>query len=249
MKAFYEVNREEEIGIGCKIDTEFEYPEHFHAKIEVFLLLDGKYEISVNGKAIEIEKGDIVFFDSYDVHAFKKKSAKSKGILIILPKAYVLENANKKGNLKSNVIKDEILFNELCFIFEQYIIYEKNLATKEAGIKLFFAKLYEKAQFVEDKGIDETILIKNILSYLHDNFKNRLTLSVLAKHFGYTSEHLSRTFHRYLKKSIPSYVNGLRLEYVEKKLSLKDRKLYEIVYESGFNSLQTYYRVKNASKK
>ena len=248
MKAFYEQKREKERELSCEIGTEFEFPEHFHVNIEILLLLEGKYDIIANGKITEVEKGDIIFFDSYDVHGYKRKSVESKGILLILSKSYFLENINKKGYLKSNVIKDERLFNELCFIATKYIANEENLAVKEAGVKLFLAKLYEKAQFTVDKGIDETSLVKSVLSYIHDNYKEDLTLSVISKHFGYTSEHVSRTFHRYLKKSIPSYINGLRLAYVEKETAQKNRKLYEIVYESGFNSLQTYYRVKKASK-
>ncbi|MBQ9756325.1 MAG: helix-turn-helix domain-containing protein, partial [Clostridia bacterium] len=78
-----------------------------------------------------------------------------------------------------------------------------------------------------------------------DNFRSEITLSGLAKEFGYSVEHVSRVFHKYLKTGIPEYVNGLRLNCVEQLVKAHpEKKITEIIFDSGFNSIQSYYRNK-----
>lgn len=85
-------------------------------------------------------------------------------------------------------------------------------------------------------------------SEIEDNLDKDLTLSKISKALGYSSAHVSRTFKKYVNSSIPNFVNKLRLERVDKLLKKKNVKKTEAIYSAGFNSYQTYYRIKSKNK-
>ena len=71
----------------------------------------------------------------------------------------------------------------------------------------------------------------------------------IAAALGYTEEHISRVFNRYIGSSISAYLNRVRIEYIERLRRDGDKRpTIELIYESGFKSQQTYYRVKQKEK-
>jgi methylphosphotriester-DNA--protein-cysteine methyltransferase len=87
------------------------------------------------------------------------------------------------------------------------------------------------------------------LFYINQNFKEEINLKILAKQFGYTAEHISRVFNHYLNVSLPEYINGLRLDYVENAIKEGSKEnITSLLFSAGFKSIQTYYRAKNKRK-
>ncbi|MBQ8308818.1 MAG: helix-turn-helix transcriptional regulator [Clostridia bacterium] len=90
--------------------------------------------------------------------------------------------------------------------------------------------------------------IRSILAYIQQNYRAEISRKSIARALGYTEAHISRVFHRYLGVGLAEYINGLRLAYVKKLRANGDtRTTIELIYEAGFNSQQTYYRVKGKS--
>ena len=62
----------------------------------------------------------------------------------------------------------------------------------------------------------------------------------------YSTEHVSRVFHKYLRVGLPKFINDLRLDYIENELMLSDKKkITDLIFEAGFKSVQSYYRSKS----
>ena len=107
------------------------------------------------------------------------------------------------------------------------------------------ALIESRLQMVPDKEKDETQLIRMLLSYLSECFREEISLPLLARKFGYTEAHLSRVFHRYTNTGLPRYLNRLRLNYVEnRKKNDPDADLTQVIFDAGFRSIPTYYRAK-----
>ena len=72
--------------------------------------------------------------------------------------------------------------------------------------------------------------------------KKDLTLSSLASKFGYNPSYLSRYFKSCFSIGINNYITKMRLR--EAVLLMKDHSnnVTYCAYESGFNSLRTFYR-------
>ena len=223
------------------------FPLHFHIDLEIFLLKKGKFEISLNGKEYVLGAGDIAVIDSYDVHSYDKNVLPSdkESLVVIIPYRYLsrFNSFREYFKIKTPVISAPTLCDELIKIADAYMGENNSESVRESATDLFLSLLLEKLEFSNDKRVEESVLIRNILAFIQENYRENVSLEFIAKSLGYTTAHVSRAFHKYIKTSLPSYVNRLRLDYIDKALQNgTDKKITHLIYEAGFSSQQTYYR-------
>lgn len=250
MKSFYEKDREY-TELDMQRNIRHEYPAHYHHTLEVFILKKGSYDLLINENRYHCGDDCIAIVDSYDVHAYERKAPVGDDCIVFIPYKYLTRfNARRKGmRIAQPVIRDARLCDALMTIADTYIKRGESECVREAGAELFLAVLGENMQFVEGKGRDEVELVRKLLAYIYEHFHGDVSREVLAKATGYTASYVSRVFHRYLHVGISEYVNGLRLDYVKQMRENGDeRTLTDLVYDSGFKSMQTYYRCKAKRK-
>ncbi|MBQ8320125.1 MAG: helix-turn-helix transcriptional regulator [Clostridia bacterium] len=243
MKEFFEV-RKNENEILVRRRANYDFPLHFHLDLEVVLVRCGRLYVNVNGREYVAEAGSVLAMDSYDIHGYEKNE-QGDDCVVVIPFRYLSgwEAKRKGGVLASPLIENGALCDELLSIVDEYLQKENSAEVREAAVRLFLARLSEGVQFLEKSGRDERVLVRKILGYVQAHYREDASLKRLARELGYAQEHISRVFHRYVKKSISEYVNGLRLTYIaERKRAGDGRKMAELIYDSGFKSLQTYYR-------
>jgi len=247
MKAYHEKIREQEEKLSVQFGQIGAFPTHFHNNLEIYLLKSGEREIFCNGKSYLMRSGSLAFFDSYDFHGYGVKESGVQDVTLIIPYKYAERFNAKRNNLRAEnpVLSSQDLTNRLYELVTRLFKDEKDDGVLIAGVELFLAMISTEYQFtLTDYGKDNE-LIRKILYYIGDNFRSEITLSGIAKEFGYSVEHVSRVFHKYLKTGIPEYVNGLRLNCVEQLVKAHpEKKITEIIFDSGFNSIQSYYRNK-----
>lgn len=250
MKGFYEKSREENQKVTVHRNSDYRFPLHFHRNLEIMLLKKGKYEIFVNGERYELTGGQIAVADSYDAHAYLGElpsQESSDGCVMMIPHDYLSAFNARRKNLRvaHPVVTDEKLCAELLLLVDRYLIPDHPEQVKRAAIDLILSLLYGSLQFTKEERKDEVLLVQSLLSYVYENFRGDVSRGALARAVGYTETHVSRVFHRYLNCGITEYVNALRLNYIEKEREKDGAKTAtELIYESGFKSPQTYYRVK-----
>ena len=250
MKSFYQQHQDRKLNLDYRKGSRFTFPAHFHKNFEIFILRNGSYKVTHNGTNFLLSAGDVIFFDSYDIHMYDKPfDQNTDGLVLIVPtnmaEKFCKEKAGKK--ILHPVFSDIKLCEKIISLSEEFLIPTHiNATVKQCACELVLSLIREKLVFSSEKVNDETTLIQNILGYINDNFKNDVTLKNLAKQFGYSQEHVSRVFHRYLNCGIPNYVNNLRLDYVEQILnSSSNAKITNLLFEAGFKSIQSYYRSKS----
>ena len=252
MNSFYERHQDDKKTISVALGPNFAFSPHFHQKIEIFFLIKGEYGVSRNGKNYRLKSGDIMFFDSYDVHAYDKRDCEVEGLVIIIPPDAAEKFFSRKDGKRvlNPIVSDFELCNKLYALGKEFIE-PKNVSkvVKSGAAELILSLLEERLDFDERKFSDETTLAQNLLVYINENFKSDLNLSVLAKKFGYSPEHISRVFHRYVNSGLPDYVNGLRLNYMDNAINVGNKKnITDLLFDAGFKSIQSYYRAKNKRK-
>lgn len=84
-----------------------------------------------------------------------------------------------------------------------------------------------------------------MLIYISEHFREDITANSLASQIGYSREYVSRMFNKYMKESIPSYINKTRIRYIEEQKKISDKSLTQIVMDAGFNHTSSYYRFIN----
>ncbi len=246
MKSFYEKYREEETSLTVIKKGSKKFPAHFHQNLEIFLLRKGKYTLQINDKRQEVESGSVVIIDSYDVHSYGiPQSEEQNDCVILVPFKFLRGFQAKRKNMQifEHVLRNKELCDSLFEIVNRYFLAPISESVLEAAVNLFLSILYEHLQFCERKEKDESVLVRNILTFIHENYRKEVSRKAIAKALGYTEAHISRVFHQYLQTGVSDYVNKLRLEYVDRQRRIgDDRTTLELLYEAGFKSQQTYYR-------
>ncbi len=255
MKAFLEPRAGDRDYVMISRNGRYLYAPHFHYNIEVLIVKRGKHTITCNGKQYVVQSGDIALFDCYDIHSYDADfgGENKDDCVVILPLDYATRYVQEKNDrtLTSPIVHNPKLAEGLLELIDRGLsksLHEKSLLS--AYTQLFFALLFPYLQFAPKREKDAAnTLIHQILFYVNHHFTSPLTLSSIAKDLGYTEAHLSRTFHRYLRIGIPEFINNMRLAAVQRQLRHNpNKKLVDVVKECGFQSMQTYYRVKKSQQ-
>ena len=246
MKSFYEVDREATQLFVTHANDRFNF--HYHINLEIYLIKSGSYLLTVNDSSFVASAGSIVVVDSYAVHGYERLDLDDKDgcKIVIIPYDYLTKFNSVRGDriIKTPHVIDKELCGKLIEFVEEHIQTATSQSVKESAINYFLSLILEVVEFKEEKLSGSVALIKNVLSYINKNFQKDISRKSISKEFGYSEEHVSRVFAKFMKTSISGYVNDLRLDYVEKNKKTTQKPLTELIFEAGFNSQRTYYRVK-----
>lgn len=253
MNSFYEKERENSNQLSVYRNEDATYPSHFHNTLEIFLIKSGKYEITVNDKSYIAADGTIVIIDSYDVHSYTRVCADNNEetrLLLIPYRMLDRFNSRKKGfSFADNLINDYKLCLDLIDQTDRFLLSECDEYIKEASVDLCLFMLFPYLSFLPEKRHNEVTLIRNILSYIHENYREDISRKTIARALGYTGTYISHVFHQYINKSLSDYINFLRLDYFTR----RQKEGYSgttlaLLFEAGFNSQQSYYRARKKYK-
>ena len=248
MKSYYEKHRDDTLSLVYAKYTSHVYPAHFHRNVEICVLKSGELELSINDKLYRMTGGQIAVIDSFDVHEYVRSTTDDfYDCILVIPYEFLgASHANRRDSRISNpIVTSDELCGKILRLADEFFSGKDSVPVQKATCKLIWAMLCEELVFEEEKNRGEVALIRKMLVYLQENFKLDVSRKTLAQEFGYAEAHLSRVFNRYLRMSLSEYVNSLRLEYIEQTLAENNGAgLLGLIYESGFNCPQTYYRAK-----
>lgn len=221
------------------------FPAHFHSGIEVAYTLSGVTVTSIGDRLVTAEKNSLVFFDSGEIHSI---IACGRYVTLIIPEKYLAAFiAFKRGRTFETLVfrDDDLAFKTLIDklansegqneVFVQGLVYE------------FLGKILSHAnlKMTKNKSADG---LKPVLIYLNEHYTEKITLGEVAEKFKYNKCYLSSAFNKYFKTSVTGYVNQLRLlRFIRTVRENRSMSLTVAAFDSGFNSLQNFYRVFKAS--
>ena len=115
---------------------------------------------------------------------------------------------------------------------------------------LFNQKLLEqqKQQKIDDTSKQKCISssnsdkIQQAVEYIHDNFCFAISREGLAAMVNLHPDTFSRLFKLYTGKSLPDYINELRINYAKVLLAEGSESIVTIAFKTGFESLSTFNR-------
>ncbi|MHD0447455.1 helix-turn-helix domain-containing protein [Staphylococcus cohnii] len=84
-------------------------------------------------------------------------------------------------------------------------------------------------------------LIKNVVEYINQHYKQPLTLNLIAKNFYVNSSYLSREFSKKMNISLIKYIKKVKIYSLSREL-LTNGNSESIWVDYGFRSYNTYLR-------
>ena len=220
-------------------DTEWDF--HFHKNLELIYVLNGTISCTINNKKDILTAGDFGLCLSNEVHSYIPLEKASYWVCVFSEDyvhAFAKQTKRKEGNTFKfkcqNAVKNYIMEN---------LIYNQNpsLFTLKSCL---YAICDEYLKCIKLSATNGSITQARsiIIDYVSSNYQKNITLSDIAKLLGYDYHYVSRFFHSIFNMSFKDFLNTYRLEAVIQALddSSTNKKLVEIAFESGFQSIGNF---------
>ncbi len=242
-----------------QINMEF---QHFHHFYEIHILLDSFANHIIEGNLYGIKLFDIVCLKPYILHKSEYPEGAPKKRLII------------QFNMPSQIDILQNQFDKVMSIFEAPLpIYRFEQKEQEQILSLLneiysisktknsLNLLYIHTKFIEficaiyknsSKNIYEpesinttSSKIYSITSYIHNHYKEELSLEIIAKKFYVSTYYLSHLFKEVTGFTLINYIQMTRIRNAQQLLLFTDNKITDIAEQCGFTSFSQFNRVFN----
>ena len=248
--------------VGFRYRTVYIYNEnsdwHYHDYYEVFLTLEDNIIHNINGAKEKLPRGSLVFIRKNDIHYYESPPSP-------LPSFVNLAFTEEILNQLSAFLTDGYPFEELLtaphpptvqlqetdieWMLRQLQTLNTIPATDTGQLKycsrvlLFriFTRYFSRLHIADGDS-------NNIPSWLYDlnqemqrleNFSQKPDHMVAMS--GKCRAYLGRMLKQYYGKTIPDYINDIRLNYLANCLLNSDAPILDICYECGFENISWAY--------
>ncbi|MBP3397275.1 MAG: helix-turn-helix domain-containing protein [Clostridia bacterium] len=231
-------------------DTEYFRP-HFHDYYEVFLLLEGAVTHHVNGHAVPLGRGSLVFIRPNDTHDYLLRAGERFSMLNMTATRDTVEGlldylaeGFPAAELLSAALPPTVLLEESDF---QYIltqmtairaIGEDETARRKTALRILLFRIFTRffAGFREQTEERGPLWLERLAAEMRrdGNFIQGIPRMVALS--GKSREHLARSVKRHLGMTLSGFINELRLNFIANMLKNSNHSITDIVYESGFGN-------------
>lgn len=238
---------------------------HWHEEMELFRVLQGVVTVQCGAALIEAKEGDILFFNSGELHAavpaddaedlyfeaivFSPEflcgdlndAIRVKYVAPVLTGEHSVPGCFPAGSEENKSLS--AVFDVVCRdIFERGPFFE--FRVKSAMLSAFgvLAAAANPAQHPA-KHSAGTAGVKTAIEYIQKNFRSVLTVTELARLSGMSEGHFCRVFKQYTLKTPVQFINGVRLAHAVFLLGDPSRRVIDVALDSGFNSVSYFIEV------
>ena len=216
------------------------YELHNHDFYELEFFVEGNGLCEINGKEYSFRKGDISFVTPLDIHGYKGDD-NIKTITIHFRLANLNQIFSSVSNIKAGLIKStEEIRNAFNILITQNSMDTFYNLLCEKVLETILILLLQKVKTPQRNALPKEILAA--VEYINLNFKKNINLNVISKYAGYSQEHFSRQFKKYMGIGFSDYLTELQLTYAKHLLNKQEMTITQICYECGFGCVQSFRR-------
>ena len=241
-------------------------PSHIHRFIEVVYVLEGNGIHYVNDVAYHVKRGDILFVNFEQVHAFDKGTMQILNICIkpeFIDRELVdSKNANEMLALSMfdtfadiEQISPVVSFNGKEFIEVEDIVRhilrewkEKNMNYRmviKGYILVLLNKIFRQMHSEQLVPVVQHMnrITPDIIHYIEEHCYKRINLTELAQMCFYNPSYFSKIFKETFGKNLTDFIQEKRIEKAIELLKQPDMSIEEIVQKVGFCDKKQFYKV------
>lgn len=233
---------------------------HYHNLLEISIVVSGEGYYFAEGRAIKVQAGSIVVFNSLVPHAWIANK-ENKPILrtFIFYQNLFLENELEREEwqvlnhyLKLFTIWDlhgeeaQKSFAILELIYEEFKGKKKGYrkCIKQLLLTFFIYMVRtDKNTLQNTQTKDKHVELDTAIKYMKSNFHNNITLEDVAKEVYMHPNYFSAVFKKKYRKSFVEYMSILKISMATELMESTDLSIEEIAIKCGFTSISNFYRV------
>lgn len=234
-------------------------PAHWHEAMEILFCLSGSVQIQKEHEHITLRHGQLIVFDSREVHSIHSDSSlyiflcihvDKKNLSVYCPS---LELYHIECHPISSELPEYPHYEHLCSLAKDltYTCLDNDLtsAMRSDGTALLllsdlirYFSVYSPPGSLASTDHSNDILRK-IISYINENYKEKISLNEIAEMTGFSREYLCRFFKKHMGISLMKYLNEVRISHAGWLLTKEDLTIAEVMSESGFTNQTMFNRL------
>lgn len=245
--------------------TDFIIPWHWHEELELGYIQEGTSKIITVSAEYIVRQGDGFFINS-NVMDMKRNASPGEPVLEI---NHIFHPVFLSGHFKSRFEKKYLtpIIND--HQIEVHIIRRGRTISDKILTNLYRLKelqSHENIEFQTRNILSETWLlllediranykmnetlkfeqpdrIRNMLSFIHNHYKDKITIAQIADAAGISEREAMRSFRKSLNQSPIEYLISYRLNEAKKLLLNSELPVTEICYQCGFSDSSYFGKV------
>ena len=220
----------------------------FHGSVEFAFGLSGQTRIMIDGREHFLRAGEVCFINSFELHRYYYTEPSE--CYIVLISSGFFNDVNRLGTVSfpphtGKTEQFDTVKRYLDYTMENWdpdsLVCKRAFADTLAYLMSRFYPSFPK-QTRKDKN--EAML--RAIKYICEHCEQRLTMESIARMFGYSTNHFSTTFNRFMGASFTDYLNSCRIvEYHRIRRGMPEIPTYKAAQMCGFASMNTFYRALN----
>lgn len=238
----------------------FQIPVHWHDEFEIIYVRSGFLTVSISGESYIGKTGEAFVVSPGNLHLMGSQTGTVDYYTFLFPLKYIsfrtddmldeklLEPLNSGHLMICPRVKDTA--KELC---EQLIeIYEAKKDESESKITTqvrtkiillqFILEMWEKGFVIENDKSGRNTIEKEMISYIQQNFMEKISLKEFSEQFHLSEKYISRYFKEHFHITLSQYITHLRLEHAKQLLQDTDIPVTEIAMQSGYQNVSYFIR-------
>ncbi len=234
-------------------------PAHWHEAMEILFCLSGSVQIQKEQEHITLRHGQLIVFDSREVHSIHSDSSLYIFLCIHVDKKNLsvycpgLELYHIECHPLSSEDPKYPHYEHLCNLAKDltYTCLDKDLTSgmRSDGTALLllsdlirYFSVYSPPGSIASSEHSNDIL-REIISYVNENYTEKLSLNEIAEKTGFSREYLCRFFKKHMGITLMKYLNEVRISHAGWLLTGTDLSIAEVMTKSGFSNQTMFNRL------
>ena len=224
---------------------------YWHQSIELIYILSGSAKVQCRNMQYVLQEDDIILINMFDIHSLYGEECEVLSLKIDISAldpeiSHFAQNrfdcnSSTEGNnqkflplkrllalmVKSNINSEAS--NELLnksYVYELLYLLTTNFKVKDTANSNDLNKNSER--------------IKNILTYISENYRKKISLKDLADEFYLSIPYISKIFKEFIGASFGEYLTDVRLSHAEKALRDNNLRIEDIAEKNGFSNTRSF---------
>lgn len=227
---------------------------NWHKDMELLVVLKGEVEVCAGNHLYLLDEDDMILINSNEGHATFAKSPGSIAFLLRMNPDFLEQYLPDYRYRRFVLCTDADSRNQSsCIQIRRYMAEMMTACMKEDGNDelLFRSAFYgllnllvrqfsqktEKTMLGQDKRAAD---IPQIIGYMEDHYKEKLSLDEVAEYFGYNSSYFSQMFRNSVGINFYEFLTRRRLREAVRELDRTDKKILDISNDTGFPNLKSF---------
>lgn len=243
-----------------------DFPLHKHDYIEVNYVFNGKLQQTVGGKAITLQKGELILLNQHIEHEIKASDKDDIVINLIIRPAFFdfifsfLTSENIVSEFLLNSLYNSTQSGQFLYFKVAEVATIQDMMGKmireimdpstfsESTIKLYMGLLMieliknsEKVERKEEASVNHFLVVQS-LKYIEEHFKDA-SLYDLAEKLKQSHYGLSKLIKKSTSFTFKELLQERRLEMAKELLEGTSIPISEIVEQVGYDNISYFYRI------